>query len=124
MKETPNMGSDHATGHGVEVATEAASPSVSAKAVEPDRSRLIDRVWVWRSTLGVLRVSVTKPPEIHTIEYMRVLSRREVDTLAGDGVDVQQYINSLLRTIEGQRRHIARLQNPSAHVAAGVSGHD
>lgn len=104
-----NMGSDHAAGHGVEVATEAGSPPVSAKAVEPDRSRLIDRVWIWPDELGSLYASVTRPPKADAVEYMRVLSRREVDKLAGDGVDVQQYINSLLRTIEGQRRHIARL---------------
>jgi hypothetical protein len=103
------MGSDHATGHGVEVATEAASPSVSAKAVEPDRSRLTDRVWVWRTERDSLQVSVTRPPVGPADEYMRVLSRHEVDKLAGDGVDVQQYINSLLRTIEGQRKQIASM---------------
>ncbi len=43
-------------------------------------------------------------------EYMRVLSRQEVDELAGEGVDTQQYINSLRRTIEGQRKHIASLE--------------
>jgi hypothetical protein len=85
---------------------------------------VVDRVWIWPNERGGLCVSITKPPESHAVEYMRVLSRHEVEKLAGEGVDVQQYINSLLRTIEGQRRHIARLQNPSAHVAAGVTGHD
>jgi len=41
---------------------------------------------------------------------MRVLSRQEVEKLASsEGVDVMQMVNSQLRTIEGQRRHIARL---------------
>ncbi len=42
-------------------------------------------------------------------EYMRVLSRQEVEKLANgaEGVDALQWINSLLRTIEGQRQHIA-----------------
>ena len=43
-------------------------------------------------------------------EYMRILSREEIDELAGEGVDTQQYINSLMRTIEGQRKHIASLE--------------
>jgi hypothetical protein len=50
-------------------------------------------------------------PHGQAVEFMRVLSRQEVDKLANDaeGVDAMQWINSLLRTIEGQRKHIARL---------------
>lgn len=70
-----------------------------------------DRCWIWRDSFHYPKVSFAKPdPKVHpSVEYMRVLSRQEVDKIAGEGVDVQQYINSLLRTIEGQRRHIGRL---------------
>ena len=72
-----------------------------------------DRCWIWRDQMHYPRVSFTKPDKIHpSVEYMRVLSRHEVEKLAfGDeGVDAMQLINSLHRTIDGQRRHIARLQ--------------
>lgn len=70
---------------------------------------LPERVWLWHDR--GLQVSLEKPamPHGQAIEFMRVLSRQEVDKLATEGVDTQQYINSLLRTIEGQRKHIARL---------------
>ena len=86
-----------------------------------------DRCWIYRDGYHYAQVTFTKPDTRlypTAVEYMRVLSRQEVDKIAGEGIDVQQYINSLVRTIEGQRRHIERLQNPSAHVAAGVTGHD
>jgi hypothetical protein len=89
-----------------------------------DKRSMPDKVWVGRDAIGGLMIYPRLPDHRQAIEYMRVLSRQEVDKIAGDGIDVQQYINSLLRTIEGQRRHIARLENPSAHVAAGVTGHD
>lgn len=86
-----------------------------------------DRCWIYRDGYHYAQVTFDKPDRRlypTAVEYMRVLSRQEVDKIAGEGVDVQQYINSLLRTIEGLRRHIARLENPSTHVAAGVTGHD
>jgi hypothetical protein len=50
-------------------------------------------------------------PGIEAVEYMRVLSRAEVEKMGGcdEGVDLQQVLNSLTRTIEGQRREIQRL---------------
>lgn len=87
--------------------------------------RLQDRVWVGRDAIGGLMIYPTRPEHRQAVEYMRVLSRAEVEKLASyEGVDTLQLINSLYRTIAGQRRHIARLENPSAHVAAGVTGHD
>ena len=92
----------------------------------------VDRVWIWWEGREP-RIGFTKPlPRHNAVEYMRVLSRHEVEQLASsEGVDVMQMVNSQLRTIEGQRRHISTLQrrldefeNPSAHVAAGVTGHD
>lgn len=70
----------------------------------------VSRVWVWWEGREP-RMSFSKPlPRHQAVEYMRVLSREEVEKLAGgEGVDTQQYINSLLRTIEGQRRHIETL---------------
>ena len=70
----------------------------------------VGRVWVWWEGRDP-RIGFTKPlPRHQAVEYMRVLSREEVEKLAGgEGVDTQQYINSLLRTIEGQRRHIETL---------------
>lgn len=67
-------------------------------------------VWVWWEGREP-RIGFTKPlPRHSAVKYMRVLTREEIDKLAGgEGVDTQQYINSLLRTIEGQRRHIGRL---------------
>ncbi len=70
---------------------------------------LPERVWVGQDTIGSLVIYWKMPDHRQAVEFMRVLSRQEVDKLVGDGVDVQQYINSLLRTIEGQRKHIARL---------------
>ena len=71
-----------------------------------------DRCWIWRDSFHYPKVSFTRPdPKVHpSVEYMRVLSRQEVDKIAGEGIDVQQYINSLLRTIEGQKRQIASMQ--------------
>ena len=45
-------------------------------------------------------------------EYMRVLSRQEVERLLNseDGCDARKYIKSLERQVEGQRKHIARLE--------------
>lgn len=93
--------------------------------------RMPDSVWIWRDNFGLLFYGDKRPERIECIEYMRVLSRQEVEKISGEGIDVQQYLNSLLRQIEGQKRHIAtltrkveELENPSAHVAAGVTGHD
>ena len=94
-----------------------------------------DRCWIYRDGYHYAQVTFTKPDKRlypTAVEYMRVLSRQEVEQLANsEGVDVMQMVNSQLRTIEGQRKHIATLQrkieeleNPSAHVAAGVTGHD
>lgn len=91
------------------------------------------RCWIWWDEHHRAQVSFVKPlPRHEAVEYMRVLSRKEVEKLASDeGVDVMQMVNSLHRTVEGQRKHIADLQrkieeieNPSAHAAAGVTGHD
>jgi hypothetical protein len=69
-----------------------------------------DRVWVRLNERDSLVVSITKPPE-PAIEYMRVLSRAEVEKLASyEGVDLRQLLNSLHRTIDGQKKHIARLE--------------
>jgi len=94
-----------------------------------------DRCWIYRDGYHYAQVTFTRPdPRMYptAVEYMRVMSRQEVEKLANsEGVDVMQMVNTQLRTIEGQRRHIATLQrkieeleNPSAHVAAGVSIRD
>jgi hypothetical protein len=70
-----------------------------------------DRVWVGRDAIGGLMIYPKMPDHRQAVEYMRVLSRAEVDKLASyEGVDTLQLINSLHRTIDGQRKHIARLQ--------------
>jgi hypothetical protein len=72
----------------------------------------VERLWVWKEG-GRLCVCEGSRPDVvpAATEYMRVLSREEVEKLASDeGVDPMQLINSLYRTIEGQRRHIAQLQ--------------
>lgn len=77
-----------------------------------DERTSAERCWIWRNAFHEPCVSFTKPdPKVHpSVEYMRVLSRQEVEKLASsEGVDVMQMVNSQLRTIEGQRRHIARL---------------
>jgi hypothetical protein len=69
----------------------------------------VERVWVWLEGEAI-RAHAGVRPHPEAVEYMRVLSRHEVEKLSGDeGVDTQQLINSLYRTIEGQRKHIARL---------------
>lgn len=77
-----------------------------------------DRLWIWLEQSGLPRVSFVKPQApIKADEYMRVLPRQEVEKLAsGEGVDVQQLLNSYRRTIEGQRRHIASLQEDNARL--------
>lgn len=77
----------------------------------PERKPAPERVWVGCDAIGGLMVYPKRPEHGQAAEYMRVLSRQEVEKLAGDGVDVQQYLNSLLRTIEGQRRSIANLRD-------------
>jgi hypothetical protein len=74
------------------------------------RAGMPDRVWVGRDAIGGLLVYPKLPDHRQAAEYMRALTRPEVEKLAPEGIDVQQYLNSLLRTIEGQRKHIARLQ--------------
>ena len=72
-----------------------------------------ERLWIWRNAFHEPCVSFTKPdPKVHlSVEYMRVLSRQEMERLASvEGVNVQQMINSLHRTIDGQRKHIETLQ--------------
>lgn len=80
--------------------------------------RIPERVWIYCDALGGLMLARQKPITPHAAEFMRVLSRQEVDKLAGgeEGVDRQQYVNSLLRTIEGQKKHIAHLQNRIADL--------
>jgi hypothetical protein len=75
-----------------------------------ERASMPEHVWVGRDAIGGLMVYPKLPEHRQAVEYMRVLSREEVEKLAnGEGVAVQQYINSLVRQIEGQRRHIAEL---------------
>jgi hypothetical protein len=69
----------------------------------------VDRIWVWNQG-GETRAQAGPRPCNEACEYMRVLSRREIEKLAGDGVDVQQFINSLLRTTDGQRQQISALR--------------
>lgn len=75
-------------------------------------NKLPDRVWVGRDAIGGLMIYWKCPEPGQAVEFMRVLSRKEVEKLASDaeGVDTQQLINSLHRTIDGQRRHIATLE--------------
>lgn len=85
------------------------------RGVGRDERNGADRCWIWRNAFHEPCVTFTKPdPKMHpSVEYVRVMSRQEVEKLANDfeGVNVQQYINSLQRTIEGQRRHIRELQS-------------
>lgn len=77
----------------------------------PTEQKHVDRVWLWWEGRE-LRADFAKPRLLNgvAVEYMRVLSRKEVEKLASDeGVDVMQMVNSLHRTVEGQRKHIARL---------------
>jgi len=75
-----------------------------------DPLRTDEHVWI---TYGG-EVFRERPKTIQAVEYMRVLSRQEVEKIAGDGIDVQQYLNSLLRQIDGQRREINRLKETLA----------
>ncbi len=93
---------------------EALSMSEPFPPVSTENRGLPDRVWIGKDDIGLLFYGVKRPEIGEPIEYMRVLSRKEVEKLASDwqeGADVQQYINSLVRTIEGQKRHIATLES-------------
>lgn len=73
------------------------------------------RCWIWRDSYHYAQVSFSKPdPKLYptAVEYMRVLSREEVEKLAFSeaGVEPMQLINSLHRTIDGQRREINRMR--------------
>lgn len=76
------------------------------------RAKLPDRVWVGKDAIGGLMIYPRLPDHRQASEYMRVMTRQEVEEFAEslEGVDPMQLINSLNRTIEGQRKHIARLQ--------------
>lgn len=73
------------------------------------------RCWIWRDSHHYAQVSFSKPdPKLYptAVEYMRVLSREEVEKLAFSeaGAEPMQLINSLHRTIDGQRREINRMR--------------
>lgn len=74
-----------------------------------------ERCWIWRDSYHYPKVSFSKPDrQLYpgAVEYMRVLSRAEVERLAegDDGCDTQQYMNSLHRRIENQLREINRMR--------------
>lgn len=82
---------------------------------KPTGARLgltVERVWVWRDANGATQCLIGARPNDDAVEYMRVMSREEVEKLAfsEEGIDPQQLINSMTRTIEGQRRDINRLK--------------
>jgi hypothetical protein len=70
----------------------------------------IERVWITKRDEQMHVVTGPRPAD-DAVEYMRVMSRDEVEKLAfsQDGIDTQQLLNSQRRTIEGQRREIHRL---------------
>jgi hypothetical protein len=77
------------------------------------------RCWIYRDSYHYAQVSFSKPDaKLYptAVEYMRVLSREEVEKLAFSeaGVDPMQLINSLHRTIDGQRRDINMLKEKLA----------
>lgn len=77
---------------------------------------LHDRLWLWYDSCHYPQVSFSKPDQIHeAVEYMRVLNRAEVERLgkSDEGVDVQQQLNSMQRTIDGQRKTINRMARES-----------
>jgi hypothetical protein len=78
-----------------------------------DERSAADRCWIYRDGFHYAQVTFAKPDARlypTAVEYMRVMSRQEVEKLANsEGVDVMQMVNSQLRTIEGQRREIRRL---------------
>ena len=87
--------------------------SHTANSSRRDERSGAERCWIYRDSYHYPQVSFVKPGKhIQAVEYMRVMSRDEVERLGfgEDGVDAIQLINSLHRTIEGQRRHIASLQ--------------
>jgi hypothetical protein len=84
-----------------------------------------DRCWIWRDHMHYPQVAFTKPDRVHkAVEYMRVYSREEVERLADTeaGVDTQQLINSLYRTVDGQRREINRLKAKLEALHAALDG--
>lgn len=89
---------------------------------DQDRLRHLvpDRVWVGMDAIGGLVLYRDQPAHRAAIEYMRVLSRQEVDRLYNEGVDVMQLVNSLHRQIEGQRKHINLLEQRIAGLQEEV----
>jgi len=83
-----------------------------------------ERCWIYRDGYHYAQVTFTKPdPRLYptAVEYMRVLSRHEVERQAADeGVELQQLMNSLHRTVDGQRRHITSLQEDNAALSNAV----
>ena len=77
-----------------------------------EEQKLPDRIWVGKADQNSLWALAEKPFALVGVEYMRVLSRQEVERLLNseEGCDTQQLLNSLYRQIEGQRLHIARLE--------------
>ncbi len=74
-----------------------------------------DQCWIYRDSYHYPQVTFTRPdPRIYpgAVEYMRVLTKGEVEKLLNseEGCDTRQYIKSLERQVEGQRKHIARLE--------------
>ena len=68
----------------------------------------------------VVMFPIITPESTSSALFLRVLSEHE----KGQPVNGQDLLNALMWRVRNQRREIARLQNPSAHVAAGVTGHD
>jgi hypothetical protein len=108
------MSDDYAfTNAGEEGRDHMKKSGVAAQKSKRDERSGADRCWIWRDSAHYPQVALSRPdPRLYptAVEYMRVMSRQEVEKLANsEGVDVMQMVNSQLRTIEGQRREIRRL---------------
>lgn len=90
------------------------SPLAEDRRIPRDERSGAERCWIWRDGYHYPQVSFSRPdPKARpSVEYMRVLSRDEVERLwqSQEGVDGMQLVNSLMRTLEGQRKHIRQLQ--------------
>lgn len=89
------------------------APSTTGRQIGHDERSGADRCWIYRDGYHYAQVTFDKPDvRLYptAVEYMRVMSWKEIEKLAArEGIEADRYVSVLHARSEIQRREIARL---------------